>query len=75
MFSSPLGRGFLTGALKKRSDFHAANRVIMFPRFDEENFEGNLKLVEIFENMAKEKGCTSSQVALAWVLSQGDGRC
>jgi aryl-alcohol dehydrogenase-like predicted oxidoreductase len=46
----------------------------MFPRFDEENFAGNLRLVEIFENMAKEKGCTSSQVALAWVLAQGDGK-
>ena len=70
---SPLGRGFLTGAIKSRADFDPLDMRIRFPRFDEENFPGNLKLVKIFEDMAIEKGCTSGQVALAWVLAQGDG--
>ncbi|OCT51360.1 Aldo-keto reductase yakc [NADP(+)] [Cladophialophora carrionii] len=69
---SPLGRGFLTGAIKSRADFDPMDPRIMFPRFAEENFSGNLKLVGIFEDMAREKGCTPGQVALAWVLSQGD---
>ena len=71
---SPLGRGFLTGALKSRADFDPLDQRIRFPRFDEENFPGNLKLVGIFEDMAKEKGCTSGQLALAWVLAQGEGK-
>ncbi len=71
---SPLGRGFLTGAIKSRADFDPLDRRIMFPRFSEENFPGNLKLVQIFEDIAKEKGCSSGQLALAWVLAQGDGK-
>ncbi|CAI6336843.1 unnamed protein product [Periconia digitata] len=70
---SPLGRGFLTGAIKSRADMDPKDmRLHMYPRFSEENFPGNIKLVEIFESIAKEKGCTTSQVALAWVLAQGD---
>lgn len=73
---SPLGRGFLTGAIKSRDDFPPNDpRPRMHPRFSEENFPANLKLVQIFEDLAKEKGCTTGQVALAWVLAQGDGRC
>jgi aryl-alcohol dehydrogenase-like predicted oxidoreductase len=70
---SPLGRGFLTGRLKSRADFDPLDKRIMFPRFAEENFADNLKIVAIFEEMAREKGCSSGQVALAWVLAQGDG--
>jgi aryl-alcohol dehydrogenase-like predicted oxidoreductase len=68
---SPLGRGFLTGAIKKREDFIEVRRV--FPRFSEENFSSNLEIVEKLASFAKEKGCTPGQLALAWVLAQGDG--
>ena len=71
---SPLGRGFLSGSIKSRNDFSLNDpRLRMFPRFSEENFAGNLKLVHIFEDLAKDKGCTTGQVALAWVLAQGKG--
>ncbi|OAG04605.1 aldo-keto reductase [Paraphaeosphaeria sporulosa] len=70
---SPLGRGFLSGAIKSRADFGPNDpRPRMHPRFSEENFPGNLKLVQIFEDIAKEKGVATGQVALAWVLAQGD---
>jgi aryl-alcohol dehydrogenase-like predicted oxidoreductase len=72
---SPLGRGFLTGAIKSRDDFDPMDvRATMHPRFSEENFGDNLKLVEAIASVAKEKGCTPSQLALAWVLAQGDGK-
>lgn len=74
MAYSPLGRGFMTGAIKSRADFDPMDRRIVFPRFDEENFAGNLKLVESMAAIAKEKGCTPGQLALAWVLAQGDGK-
>ncbi|KAF4624023.1 hypothetical protein G7Y89_g14152 [Cudoniella acicularis] len=69
---SPLGKGFLTGTIRSRDDFDEKDVRKQFPRFSEENFGGNLKLVEGLEGMAKEKGCTTSQLALAWVLAQGD---
>ncbi|KAF2117418.1 aldo-keto reductase [Lophiotrema nucula] len=70
---SPLGRGFLTGTIKSRADFDPADmRLTMHPRFSEENFPHNLKLVEEMMAFAKEKGCTPGQLALAWVLAQGD---
>ncbi|KAF2460330.1 aldo-keto reductase [Lineolata rhizophorae] len=69
---SPLGRGFLTGNIKSRDDFDEMDRRKMFPRFSEENFAGNLRLVEALASIANEKGCTSGQLALAWVLAQGD---
>lgn len=68
---SPLGRGFLTGEFKKAEDLPETDRRRMFPRFQGENFEKNLALVQGVEEIAKEKGCTPAQLALAWVLAQG----
>ena len=69
---SPLGRGFLSGELKKFDDLPANDFRRTNPRFQGENFEKNLKLVEKIEELAREKGITASQLALAWVLAQGD---
>lgn len=69
---SPLGRGFLTGQIKKFDDLDADDYRRYSPRFQGENFDKNLQLVEKMEEMAKRKGCTSSQLALAWVMAQGD---
>jgi aryl-alcohol dehydrogenase-like predicted oxidoreductase len=69
---SPLGRGFLTGAIRSREDFDTDDWRRNHPRFSEENFHLNLKLVEAVESLAAEKGCTSAQLALAWLLAQGD---
>ena len=69
---SPLGRGFLTGQIKKFEDFEEGDYRRMSPRFQGENFNKNLELVKKIEALAKEKGCTPSQLALAWVLAQGD---
>lgn len=68
---SPLGRGFLTGAIKKPEDLAADDIRRIMPRFQGENFERNIKLVEAVERAAKAKGCTPSQLALAWVLAKG----
>ncbi|HYJ46791.1 MAG TPA: aldo/keto reductase [Pyrinomonadaceae bacterium] len=68
---SPLGRGFLTGQFQKPEDLPENDRRRMFPRFQEENFEQNLRLVERVEEIAASKGCKPSQLALAWVLAQG----
>ncbi|KAF7558169.1 hypothetical protein G7Z17_g106 [Cylindrodendrum hubeiense] len=70
---SPLGRGFLTGSIKSRDDFDKKDNRLNHPRFAAENFDENLKLVEILESLAKEKNTTISQLTLAWVLAQGDG--
>ena len=69
---SPLGRGFLTGAIRSReqlddTDFRKTN-----PRFEGENFEHNVRLVERVEAIARDGGATPAQVALAWLLAQGD---
>lgn len=70
---SPLGRGFLTGAFKSIDDFPADDyRRRNAPRFQGENFAKNLELVAKIEELAKGKGCTPSQLALAWVLAQGE---
>src|SRR5205085_8146080 len=69
---SPLGRGFLTGAIKKADDLAEDDRRRNFPRFQGENLDKNVALVTRLEEMAKEKGCTPAQLALAWVLAQGD---
>jgi aryl-alcohol dehydrogenase-like predicted oxidoreductase len=71
---APLGKGFLTGTIKSRDDFDEKDARRMFPRFSEENFGGNLRLVEALSEVAKEKGCTPGQLALAWILAQGDGK-
>ena len=68
---SPLGRGFLTGALKTPDDFAADDYRRGNPRFQGENFRRNLALVEKVKALAQEKGCTPGQLALAWVLAQG----
>ena len=68
---SPLGRGFLTGALKTPDDFAADDYRRSNPRFQGENFRRNLALVEKVKALAHEKGCTPGQLALAWVLAQG----
>jgi aryl-alcohol dehydrogenase-like predicted oxidoreductase len=68
---SPLGRGFLTGQIQKFEDFAADDYRRNSPRFQGENFARNLKLVEAVRRIASEKHCTASQLALAWVLSQG----
>jgi aryl-alcohol dehydrogenase-like predicted oxidoreductase len=68
---SPLGRGFLTGQFKRFEDLAADDYRRNSPRFQGENFEKNLDLVRRVQEMAKEKGCTPSQLALAWVLAQG----
>jgi aryl-alcohol dehydrogenase-like predicted oxidoreductase len=68
---SPLGRGFLTGQIKKFEDLSADDYRRTSPRFQGANFEKNLDLVRRVEEMASEKKCTASQLALAWVLAQG----
>ncbi|MGZ8649052.1 MAG: aldo/keto reductase [Solirubrobacteraceae bacterium] len=69
---SPLGRGFLTGRFRRPEDFPDDDFRRFHPRFQGENFELNRALVGEIEKMAAEKGCTSAQLALAWVLAQGD---
>jgi len=68
---SPLGRGFLTGAFRKFEDLPVDDYRRNSPRFQGENFEKNLELVRRVEEIAREKGCTPAQLALAWVLAQG----
>lgn len=69
---SPLGRGFLTGQIKRFEDLAADDYRRQSPRFQGENFQRNLDLVRRIEEMAAEKNCTAAQLALAWVLAQGD---
>ncbi|MFQ6346398.1 aldo/keto reductase [Pseudomonas sp. R11F] len=69
---SPLGRGFLTGALKSPDDFAADDYRRFNPRFQGENFAKNLRLVKQVQTLAADKGVTAGQLALAWVLAQGD---
>ena len=69
---SPLGRGFLTGALKSPDDFAADDYRRFSPRFQGENFSKNLQLVKQVQALAADKGVTAGQLALAWVLAQGD---
>src|SRR6266849_838978 len=69
---SPLGRGFLTGQLDRFEDLPADDYRRNTPRFQGENFQKNLDLVHRVEEIAKEKGCKPSQLALAWVLAQGE---
>lgn len=69
---SPLGRGFLTGQIKRFEDLAADDYRRNAPRFQGENFQKNIDLVTKIEEIAREKNCTAAQLALAWVLSQGE---
>ena len=69
---SPLGRGFLTGAIASPDDFAPDDFRRISPRFQGENFAKNLELVEQVKAIATEKGITAGQLALAWLLAQGD---
>jgi len=68
---SPLGRGFLTGQIRRFEDFEPTDYRRNTPRFQGENFQKNLDLVSRLEDMAQARGCTPPQLALAWVLGQG----
>jgi aryl-alcohol dehydrogenase-like predicted oxidoreductase len=69
---SPLGRGFLTGELKSPDDLAPDDWRRTNPRFQGDNFQKNLALVEELESMAREKGTTAAQLALAWLLTRGE---
>ena len=69
---SPLGRGFLTGQIKSPDDFPDDDYRKFHPRFTGENFRKNIELVHEVEALARKKGCTTAQLALAWVLAQGE---
>jgi aryl-alcohol dehydrogenase-like predicted oxidoreductase len=69
---SPLGRGFLTGAIKSRADFEAGDFRLNNPRFTDDAIKENLQFVEIIDQLSKDKGVTKAQLALAWILSQND---
>lgn len=68
----PLGRGFLTGKIRNALELPESDYRRRSPRFQDENFEKNLRLVRLIEQLADEKGCRPSQLALAWVLAQGN---
>jgi aryl-alcohol dehydrogenase-like predicted oxidoreductase len=69
---SPLGRGFLTGNIKSMNDLAPDDWRRTSPRFQGENFNRNLQLVDQVKALAHEKGCTPAQLALAWVMAQGE---
>lgn len=69
---SPLGRGFLTGQIKEFEDFDANDYRRFSPRFQGENFQKNIQLVKKVQEIASKKKCSAAQLALAWVMAQGD---
>ncbi|PJZ60814.1 aldo/keto reductase [Leptospira adleri] len=69
---SPLGRGFLTGAIKSRADLEAGDFRLNNPRFTEDAIKENVKFVEVIEQLANAKGVTKAQIALSWILHQND---
>jgi aryl-alcohol dehydrogenase-like predicted oxidoreductase len=69
---SPLGRGFLTGAIKSRAEFEVGDFRLSNPRFTDEAINENIKFVEVIDQIANAKGVTKAQVALSWILSQND---
>jgi len=69
---SPLSKGLLTGELKSRSDLKEGDVRLILPRFSEENFGKNLDVVNLIVKLAEKKGCTSGQLAIAWLLRQGN---
>lgn len=68
---SPLGSGMLSGKFRSPADLASNDFRRMLPRFSEENFPKNLRIADEFTALARRKGCTSSQLALAWVAAQG----
>jgi aryl-alcohol dehydrogenase-like predicted oxidoreductase len=68
---SPLGRGFLTGRITKPEDLEAGDSRHSMPRFQGDNFQHNMTIVERIKAIAEEKGVTPAQLALAWVLARG----
>lgn len=69
---SPLGRGFLTGAIKSRADLEPGDFRLVNPRFTDEAIQENFKFVEVVEQIALEKKASKAQIALAWLLSRND---
>jgi len=69
---SPIGRGMLGGTIRSPKDFEEGDFRKFAPRFSEENFPKNLKLVDQITEIAQKKGVTASQLTLAWILAQGD---
>ena len=69
---SPLGRGFLTGALRRREDLSENDYRRTIPRFEQANFDDNLAQLAVLEDLAQAKGCSTAQIALAWLLAQGE---
>jgi len=69
---SPLGRGFLTGAIKSRADLETSDWRLTLPRFTDEAISENLKFVEVIDKIAQSRKVSKAQIALAWVLSQND---
>ena len=69
---SPLGRGFLTGAIKSRADLESSDWRLTLPRFTEDAIKENLKFVDVVEQMANDKKVSKAQIALAWLLAQND---
>jgi len=69
---SPLGRGFLTGSIKSRADFEPGDFRLNNPRFTDDAIKENIKFVEVIDELAKAKGVTKAQIALAWILSQNE---
>ena len=68
----PLGRGFLSGAFRRRDDLIEGDRRHAHPRFQEGNFERNLDLLPAIERIARSRGCTMAQIAIAWLLARGE---
>ena len=69
---SPLGRGFLTGAINSRADFEAGDFRLNNPRFTEDAIKENIKFVHVINQLAKDNGATNAQIALSWILNQND---
>lgn len=69
---SPLGRGFLTGQAKRAEDYESGDSRRSHPRFQGDNYDANLRLVDAVKQLAADKGCTPGQLAIAWLLHQGD---
>ncbi|MBI4694694.1 MAG: aldo/keto reductase [Gammaproteobacteria bacterium] len=69
---SPLGRGFLSGQIRSPDDLEEGDFRLLTPRFQGENFQRNLDVVDEIRELAAQRGCTAAQLALAWVLSRGE---